>query len=329
MTSQKLPLVIFLEVGASLLAGGEENFQRMFDEFEQAMQQQIGRIHADCDADELYKVQELRISFPSASAETPFGSPMRQVSSQMQDDGRNFVLDAKLLKAVVAAHDPDYDVHNPPSMFTKVVPPPETGFWTSVNPDEIEDAAIREKYRADVAENNRRVRKHHREKELESLRRHLINSLQGNIGHLKQMNPSKLPYIITMLDEAIEDKEVRRAIFANAMLSKVDLGKCDKPPTPSIEAARKFLPCLLPDTHQKIIDEIKAWYPEEERKLFDTPLLIRRPGSWSIEDVRSHATGMHPQARKQLLDQVKEKSDYTEEELKIIDALYDALYEAE
>ncbi|MCL1920805.1 MAG: hypothetical protein FWG50_06965 [Kiritimatiellaeota bacterium] len=74
MISMKKGLAIALALGMVPLARGdeEEKARRRFDEFEQAMLQQIGRIHADCDVSELYKIDKLRTSYSTAVARTPF-----------------------------------------------------------------------------------------------------------------------------------------------------------------------------------------------------------------------------------------------------------------
>jgi len=176
-------------------------------------------------------------------------------------------------------------------------------------------------------ESNRYYVKFEREKRLDKVRKELIFSLQVGLAHLKSMNPPKLPYVVTLLDETIDDNEVKRAILAGALYEKdgrgIDYLICDKPPKPPIDVARQFVSLLPPAPCQKIIDSIKAWYPEDEHKLFDTPLPVKRPGAIPVDQARSHASRLSPTARKVFLDIAKEKSDYTEEELKILDAPYE------
>jgi hypothetical protein len=323
--SFKVAFVVFAGLGVTCLAKEDEENQRMYDEFEQAMFQQIGRIHADCQAIEVEKAEKLRRSYPSAVAETPFGSNMRQFSKQMRKEGRYFALDIKFLQAIFAAHDPDYDFHNQPHPVRPF--PPIPSFGGIIDPEEIEDVVVREKYKKEIEEYKRQYIKYMRERSLDSMRKHLIFFLQNELKFIKSMKPSRLPYVVTLLDETIEDKGVKRAIFAGTLYLKdergIDYLVCDNPPTPPVDGVRRFLTGLPPDLRQKIIGEVKTMYTEEELKILDTPLPVKPLSAIPVEQARSHASRLSPATRKQFLDMAKEKSDYTEEELKMLDAPFE------
>ena len=84
---------------------------------------------------------------------------------------------------------------------------------------------------------------------------------------------------------------------------------------------------MPPDERKQFLDKIKelARSGEEEAKLIEETMEQLRPPRPGIPvaQARSHASRLQPHARKQFLEKVKEKSDYTEEELKILDAPYE------
>jgi len=276
--SAKKTLTVFLGFGMIFLARGddEENARRMFDEFEQAMLQQIGRIHANCDVSELYKIDKLRKSYSTAVARTPFESIEREVANQIQKEGREIALYLKFLQAVIAAHDPDYDIHHPPPSPARVVPPPP--FLPRSDPDTIADPAIREKYKKYLEEDNQHYNKHQRERMLDEMQKKLIVFLKGDIKYIKQLNPSKLPDVMALLDEAIADKEIKQAILEDLT----------KPPT-----------------------EPKPLHPPERGK---SPVQMVREAASRIPSA---------DARKWFLDDITKGGEYTEEELKILEAPYE------
>ncbi|MCL1922208.1 MAG: hypothetical protein FWG50_14235 [Kiritimatiellaeota bacterium] len=274
--SAKKILAVFLGFGMVLLAWGdeEEKALRRFDEFEQAMLQQIGRIHADCDVSELYKIDKLRTSYSTAVARTPFGSVERKVADQAQQEGREIILYLKFLQAVIAAHDPGYDIYHPPSSPAKIIPPPP--FWPRSDPESIEDPVIREKYKKYLAEADKHYMKHQRERMLDGMRKELIVSLKGEIKYIKQLNPSRLPHVIALLDEAIDDTGVKQAIMED--MAKPPPEPKPLPPPEKIKGpvhmVRDFAARIpFADDRKLFLDDITKGgeYTEEEIKLLYAP----------------------------------------------------------
>jgi len=75
-----------------------------------------------------------------------------------------FGLELEMLDLAFTAHDEAYDVKNPPHFTTKVSPGLGPGLWPGMDPKDIKDTAVREKYEEDIAENNRRRAKYRLEK---------------------------------------------------------------------------------------------------------------------------------------------------------------------
>ena len=260
MVSTTKSVIVFLGFGMMLSVRGDEDNLRMYNEFEQALLQQIKLIHADCQVGEIEKTTELRLTY-----------------QRRRNDGQELALDMKFLQAVVAAHDPGYDIYNPPPGPARVVPP--FPFWPGDSLEQIEDPVIRENYKNYLEARSRHSYKYYRETSLYKTRKRLIWSLQTGLFHLKGVNPSRLPYSVMLLDETIADKEVKREILAGVMHkingTQVNYKLSDKPlpplPTPPVDAAHKFISLLSPDQCGKVIDEIKAMYTEEELKLLEAP----------------------------------------------------------
>jgi len=179
---------------------------------------------------------------------------------------RLLVLQFEVLNVFYNAMDKDYDTHNPPFMFID-----REGYNGS--PDDFDSPEKWEAYKEQTekrrAENKLRIQKDNRERSLRDYYIRLLWTIQTTIPL------SRLPHVFTLLDKKIEDQALKRTIFVGVIHSNtgrsVSLLTCDNPPPPPIDGTRKFLFGLPPNLRQKIIDEVKTMYTEEELKILDAP----------------------------------------------------------
>jgi len=94
---------------------------------------------------------------------------------------------------------------------------------------------------------------------------------------------------------------------------------------PTLEAIRVCAQSLPPDERKPFIDRIKklARSGAEEAKLLDTPRLPTRVTYPPVDIQRYHLSHMLPEHRQRELEKVRRDSDYTEEQLKELEAPYD------
>ncbi len=219
ITKPKRTFIVISGVCMSFIVRGDEEGQRLFEGFEQAMLQQIEHIHANCKENDVLEAERIRGRYFTMVATTTNASMARRISTQMHKEGRMLALNLKLLQAVINARDPAYDIRHPPHMPLKVSPPPVNGIpsFPGVDPESITDSVARERYIRDIEENRQRVLKHEREKTIDRMRNDLILVLKRDFNTMKSLNPVKLPYAVSLLDSAIDDKEVKQAIMGGGI----------------------------------------------------------------------------------------------------------------
>lgn len=88
ITKPKRTFTIISEFCLSFLVHGDEEGQRLFEGFEQAMLQQIEHIHANCKENDVLEAERIRGRYFTMVATTTNASMARRISTQMHKEGR-------------------------------------------------------------------------------------------------------------------------------------------------------------------------------------------------------------------------------------------------
>ena len=129
---------------------------------------------------------------------------------------RLFELRLLLLNKCFNERDYEYDLDNPPTMYTKVSPPlwaaeHQMNLIAGMRPEDIVDPEARRQYEEAIAENNRKIEKHRREKGLHDIVERQILFVSGYMRDT-QRHPERQPSMWESIDTVIESEVLRNRL---------------------------------------------------------------------------------------------------------------------